>query len=313
MERMRTGKQNKMSQEEKAVIKKQREADREKYESENMGKYILLYPLNDRLKESLKSSTNDQEETKTIELIPDQSILQGATIEHRPTVELEQSGESMQKPPKKNSSKDEINDGDIYTKYLKKASTIWEDFTTGKKKPKEEPPPKITKKVTMKKMKSMNTSKAKQSEGESKQQPNSLAKASSVITHNTSVKKKFKKVVGTEGEDKIEHKRIIITSQPTIDEEVPENKILTDVERQSKKIPVLEEKNRPNKPGLSKTGKSSQLNFQHFEVTKSTDRPYEASQSNQIKLTEKGSLSCNEKSSRKRHQNSIDKQPYFQK
>jgi len=32
----------------------------------------------------------------------------------------------------------EVFDGDIYKKYLKKASTLWEDFTTGKKKTKEE-------------------------------------------------------------------------------------------------------------------------------------------------------------------------------
>jgi hypothetical protein len=313
MERMRTGKQNKLSQEEKVIIKKQKEDDREKYETGNMGKYILLYPLNEKLKENLKSSAKANDEAKTIEMIPDQLILQDAIVEKRPAVNSEPLAEANQKLPKKNSSKDQIDDGDIYTKYLKKANTIWEDFTTGKKKPKEESPLKISKKTTVKKMKSLNASKAKQSEGEGKPQPNNLGKASSAVTHNTSVKKKIKKVVGSEGQDKIEHKRIIITSQPTIEEVLHEKKNLTDVESQSKKIPILEQKNNKNKAGLSKTGKSSQLDFQHFEVAKSTDRPYEVTQNQQITCTDKGSLSCNEKLTRKRHQNSIDKQPYFQK
>lgn len=140
MARMRTGKQTRMTQEEKQKLKEEKEIEREKFESKNMGKYILLYPLNQKLKESLKMDylgkeiINDENE-----VIPNQSILsQTATIEKRSedttakTSDTTHTDDDSKQKTKIKKSVKEVFDGDIYKKYLKKASTLWEDFTTGK-------------------------------------------------------------------------------------------------------------------------------------------------------------------------------------
>ena len=137
---MRTGKQIRMTQEERQKLKEEKEIEREIFESQNMGKYILLYPLNDKLKEYLKSEYIGKEIIHDDnEVIPDQSILsQVATIEKRledttakGSEEVHLDEDTKQKSYKKKQVK-EVFDGDIYKKYLRKASTLWEDFTTGK-------------------------------------------------------------------------------------------------------------------------------------------------------------------------------------
>lgn len=71
MERMRTGKQSKLSPEDKAVLKQEKALEREKFESKNMGKYMLLYPLSKKVKQSLKQSCNDKMDQDENERIPD--------------------------------------------------------------------------------------------------------------------------------------------------------------------------------------------------------------------------------------------------
>jgi len=82
---MRTGKQTRMTAEERQKLKEEKEIEREKFESEHMGKYILLYPLNDKLKNNLKNEYLGKEIiSEENEVIPNQSILsQNATIEKR--------------------------------------------------------------------------------------------------------------------------------------------------------------------------------------------------------------------------------------
>ena len=147
MSRMRTGKQTRMTVEERQKLKEEKEIEREKFESEHMGKYILLYPLNDKLKNNLKNEYLGKEIiSDENEVIPNQSILsQNATIEKRSDDTITKIGDAShteeeikQKSMKKSKQIKEVFDGDIYKKYLKKASTLWEDFTTGKKKTKEE-------------------------------------------------------------------------------------------------------------------------------------------------------------------------------
>ena len=53
MSRMLTGKQVKMTPEEKQKFKEEKELEREIFESKNMGKYVMLYPLSEQLKKSL--------------------------------------------------------------------------------------------------------------------------------------------------------------------------------------------------------------------------------------------------------------------
>ena len=50
---MLTGKQVKMTPEEKQKFKEEKELEREIFESKNMGKYVMLYPLSEQLKKSL--------------------------------------------------------------------------------------------------------------------------------------------------------------------------------------------------------------------------------------------------------------------
>ena len=51
---MLTGKQTKMTPEEKQAFKEKKEIEREIFESKNMGKYVLLYPFSDTMKENYK-------------------------------------------------------------------------------------------------------------------------------------------------------------------------------------------------------------------------------------------------------------------
>lgn len=75
---MHTGKQSKLSAEEKNELKAKMEAERDKYEAENMGKYILLYPLSEKIKTAFKEKQQKEREEKEKEeeeYVPDQSIL----------------------------------------------------------------------------------------------------------------------------------------------------------------------------------------------------------------------------------------------
>ena len=76
MSRMLTGKQNRLTLEEKDLVKESKHKERDKFEQNNMGKYILLYPISEKVKKDLVEQNkiseiqNDQSEN-----IPDQLIL----------------------------------------------------------------------------------------------------------------------------------------------------------------------------------------------------------------------------------------------
>lgn len=94
---------------------------------------------------------------------------------------------------------------------MNKATTIWEDFTTGKKKPKEESEP-VPKKA-IKKLKSMNANKNKQNDVTVPKTKTIPAKVNSAaVSHSNSLKKPKKTIVDTENEDG-ERQRIIITTK----------------------------------------------------------------------------------------------------
>ena len=78
MARMRTGKQVKLTPEERSIQKAKNEVKREKFESQNMGKYILLYPLSDKIKSTIKAKNESESsklDSKNPDYIPDQSIM----------------------------------------------------------------------------------------------------------------------------------------------------------------------------------------------------------------------------------------------
>lgn len=97
-----------------------------------MGKYKLLYPLSEKRKEAFRKKRQEREEREEKEekLEPPRSESRSVRAKRRSSV-------NKTYVAKKKVVKED-DGGDIYLKYLKKASTIWEDFTTGKKKVKEE-------------------------------------------------------------------------------------------------------------------------------------------------------------------------------
>lgn len=105
------------------------------YEKKNMGKYKLLYPLNEKKKQAFLKKRQEQEQKEKeqqpeVKDPPKRSESRSAKSKRRGSVN--KMYVTKKKPVK------EDDGGDIYLKYLKKASDIWEDFTTGKKKVKEE-------------------------------------------------------------------------------------------------------------------------------------------------------------------------------
>jgi len=103
-----------------------------------MGKYKLLYPLNEKMKENFKKNNMKNSEEKEGEKEPEKKVSVERN-ENKSTKSKRKSSEHKVSITKKKTMKEEeIDDGDIYLKYLKKASMLWEDFTTGKKKIKEE-------------------------------------------------------------------------------------------------------------------------------------------------------------------------------
>lgn len=238
MARMRTGKQVKLTQEEKIALKIEKEELREKYEAQNMGKYILLYPLSNNLKEKLKAQSQTKVESgKDIDEVPDQQILQEAQVEPRKVrkVSSVQTPESQTKTKGKKKAKESDDDGDIYLKYLKKAATIWEDFTTGKKKPKEESDA-AGKKSAMKKAKSINP-KIKATEGQPQKVKPAVSKTNSAaVTHSNSIKKKVKKTLINMENEKEEPRRIIITTKTHSVEDPKSTKHISDVDNDKCKV-----------------------------------------------------------------------------
>lgn len=134
---MRTGKQNKFTPEEKTALKEEKELEREKYEKDNMGMYMLLYPLNCKNRGDFNKEPSTVANTEEHnEVSAEQTVLQdNITTEVRPAqVSSKQRNTPVKsKSTRKKSLKELDDEGDVYLKYLKKASTIWEDFTTGKK------------------------------------------------------------------------------------------------------------------------------------------------------------------------------------
>lgn len=118
MARMRTGKQVRLTQEEKQALKTEKEIEREIFESKNMGKYILLYPLSENTKEQLKNEQlakgimNEENE-----VIPDQWVPQHTDnsfeIPVENTLSAKPDSEVKTKLSKKKSVEDTF-DGDIY-------------------------------------------------------------------------------------------------------------------------------------------------------------------------------------------------------
>jgi hypothetical protein len=102
MSRMRTGKQNRLTPEEKIELKAKNEKKRDKYESQNMGKYILLYPLSDKIKSMIKDKNQaetTQNDDKPADYVPDQSILL-ETADGETAKPLEAKNKGSKKPPK---------------------------------------------------------------------------------------------------------------------------------------------------------------------------------------------------------------------
>ena len=133
MTRMTTGKQTKLTIEERNEIKLKNEYEREKFECNNMGKYILLYPLNEKVKSTIlaknKTEAEQAEENKN-DYLPDQLILYEETNDKEKNENKKKSYKKQNKEISK--AKSVEFDGDIYKKFLDKANMIWEDFTTGK-------------------------------------------------------------------------------------------------------------------------------------------------------------------------------------
>jgi hypothetical protein len=223
MSRMHTGKQNRLTLEEKDLMKESKQKERDKYEQNNMGKYILLYPISEKVKKDLIEQNkvseiqNDQSEN-----IPDQSILNTeaevtleAAVKKKETMNSQKDQKS--KLNKKKTMKEQDNsDGDIYLKYLKKANTIWEDFTTGKKKVKEESSDDNAKRAVFKKTKSVTIkSKVDNLKPQPKVPANKTA-ALAAVPHCNSVKKKTKKTILNQEDDIAEPRKMIITTKTQI-------------------------------------------------------------------------------------------------
>lgn len=143
-------------------------------------------------------------------------------------------------------------DGDIYKKFLKKASTLWEDFTTGKKKTKDDNEP--LPKKNFKKIKSLNPNKPKVNEqlqlkAKGNEQIPVKTKATAgknnsiAFTNQNSMKKQKKTLICQGASDNDANKRIIITTTKT----KPCEEITVEV------------KSNYFDDSKSKTGKSSQL------------------------------------------------------
>lgn len=79
MSRMLTGKQVKMTLEEKEKFKEEKELERDLFESKNMGKYVMLYPMNEQIKNAIrieclgKEIANSEQEAKHNSAVLNQS------------------------------------------------------------------------------------------------------------------------------------------------------------------------------------------------------------------------------------------------
>lgn len=96
---------------------------------------------------------------------------------------------------------------------MNKASTIWEDFTTGKKKVKEESSDAPRSKPNVNKTKSVNP-KSKISETQKAMVKLPVAKTNSAaVSHSNSIKKKSRKMILTNENGIEEQRKIIITTK----------------------------------------------------------------------------------------------------
>lgn len=202
MTRMRTGKQAKLSLEEKVALKSEKEDQREKFESQNMGKYILLYPLSDETKEFLKNEKankqdiDNYQDTISDQAGPSEAVLEKRTSEQTPKKLRKQTPEALNRKAKllkKKTVKEEAeedDEGDVYLRYLRKANMIWEDFTTGKKKPKDEPQESQSKKADLNRMKSLNPRTKSTNAQQIKPKPVATKTNSAAVSHSNSIKKK---------------------------------------------------------------------------------------------------------------------------
>lgn len=200
---MRTGKQTKLTPEEKIALKIEKESKREKFESENMGKYILLYPLSEKTKEFLKNEraskqeADNNQETISDQTGPSEAVIEKRTSEQTPKKLRKQTPEALNRKAKILKKKtvkeepEEDDEGDIYLKYLRKANMIWEDFTTGKKKPKEEPQEAQNKKADMNRTKPLNQRTKSTNAPQVKPKPVAVKANSAAISQSNSIKKKY--------------------------------------------------------------------------------------------------------------------------
>lgn len=98
--RMRTGKQTKLTPEERNEIKAKNEVEREQFEVKNLGKYIMLYPLSEKIRTKMKADYEKLAQIEDNDFVPDQSILHNDNDTDE--------GEKNQKNSKKKSSKKTI-------------------------------------------------------------------------------------------------------------------------------------------------------------------------------------------------------------
>lgn len=243
MTRMRTGKQTKLTQEQKLIFKAEKEKEREKFESQNMGKYKLLYPLSSKVKQNIKKAQLEMAEFNRMkDVLPDQEPLHDPAIDtpaqNQVSASKSQSADQntgKSKIAKKKSIKEIDDEGDIYMKYLRKAAMIWEDFTTGKKK--EDSSDGTNKKNVVKKTKSINPKTKACDNTQLKPKPVVQKANSAAVSHSNSIKKKYKKTVVNIDDEKEEPKRIIITSKTkSTNQEAHSSKIIQDGDDKSKQF-----------------------------------------------------------------------------
>ncbi|CAI2380111.1 unnamed protein product [Moneuplotes crassus] len=215
--RMRTGKQTKLTLEERETYKKEKEQERVKYEQKNMGKYKLLYPLSEKKKQAFLNKRQEQEQKEKeqqteIKEPPKRSESRSAKSKRRSSVNKMY---AIKKKPVK-----EEDGGDIYLKYLKKASDIWEDFTTGKKKVKEESSDATQRKI---RPKIRPTHMAKTTKDFHKVEKKRIEpKVDTLISSQPAIKTKSKKTVICDGSNNNPKKMVLTTK--TKDATIPMSK-----------------------------------------------------------------------------------------
>ena len=233
----------------------------------------------------------EREEKKEIEVnleknYPSDKNDKGSTKSKRKMSEQKSnSRENKMRLMKKKTIKEEdnIGDGDIYMKYLKKAMTIWEDFTTGKKKVKEESSEAPGRKMRTKN-KSININKNSK-ESNKLQRKITDSKTNSYQNSQSNVKKKVKKTLICQETPASEPNKIIITTKTQLSNQNSPEKSNPSSKPQNNIVafPVSETKPAIQKAKISsadpqipvylpENSRSSQLKVLDYEVCQSNEK-----------------------------------------